>query len=122
MSERSKSAAKFYKWRDEVLRKLAKHTKINPSAYEIGSLILIRVNSDTLKAYPSISRLVRESGQTRPTVIRNLKALSATGHLDWKLEKAPGAERSVNHYWFILNPDPTSITSDTSSDASTRPC
>lgn len=119
MSVARKINAEFYKWRDDMLRKLASHPEVTSTAYKIASLILIRVNIDNRRAYPSLALLVKESGETRPTVMRSLKALRRTGHLRWVLAKAPKGGQPVNHYEFVLDPNPTSITSDTSSGAST---
>lgn len=119
MSTVGKKNARFYEWRDEVLRKLASHPKVTSTAYKIASLILIRVNIDTRKAYPSVALLVKESGETRITVMRSLKALRETGHVKWELAKAPKCRQPVNHYEFVLIPPPTSITNDTSSEDST---
>jgi hypothetical protein len=115
----SRVKADFYGERDALFRKLATHPDITATGFKIATMLLLRVNNTTRIAYPSLSRLATDSGEKKITVIRHLKALKKTGHLECWLAKPPKGPRPVNHYRFVLNPTPTSISPDTSPKAAT---
>lgn len=54
--------------------------------YEILIYVCIRryMNKDTMEAFPSLDRIAKDSGCSKPTVIKTLKEIKRKGYITWK--------------------------------------
>lgn len=54
--------------------------------YEILIYVCIRryMNKDTMEAFPSLDRIAKDSGCSKPTVIKTLKEIRRKGYITWK--------------------------------------
>lgn len=88
---------------------------LSASAKVVYMTIAMHADNATQSAFPGITRLTRECGMSRNTVIKAIKQLETQGWLEVTREKSPAGVNEVNHYYVKNCPGSASSTPEGSS-------
>lgn len=92
--------APSYSEKDDIRRSIRHDLRLNSNALAVADTILEHINRESGYAWPGVDRIAEESGLSKKTAERQIKALKEAGYLDYV--KGNGRTHS-NHYFFVFD-------------------
>lgn len=79
---------------------------LTPTTQHVAFVLATYMDSTTLKAFPSVATLARDTGRKKTTVREALRVLEAWGWLEvHRFRNTRGDERISNRYWGMFPDD-----------------